>query len=227
MATYDQVLPEVNPHVGGAPEPLVINAIRNSVIEFCERSWAYFGETTPRALIANQQDYTISADVPAGTAIAQIMYGYFNGKPIDPIAKDDAIKQDSNWRNRKGPQPTKYIATDSGLKVTLIPVPSAAVAAVIVGANLVSNGITFTVALKPTRASTAFPDHLFEKYLEEIGHGATARVLAIPHKAWSNANLALFHRSAFVDGCAAARQDSSKSWTRASLRGAVKGVARW
>lgn len=227
MATYDQVMPEVAPHVAGAPEPLLINAIRNSVIEFCERSWAYFGETTPRALVANQQDYTISADVPAGTAIAQIMYAYFNGLPISPITRDDAIKLDSNWRNRTSPQPKRYIATDSGTKVSLIPVPSANVPAVIVPPKLVSNGITFSVALKPSRASTSFPDHLFEKYLEEIGHGAIMRLLGTPHKTWSNANLALFHQAKFLDGCSNARVDSSKSWTRATLRSKVDGVANW
>lgn len=222
---WSALLPEVNPFVGGAPEALVLNAIRNAVIEFCERSWAYVADTTPLAMVAKQQDYRPIP--PAGTAIAQILYGYYNGKIIWPTTKDDALKLDQNWRNRTGTRVDTFIAAGSGSLVSVIPVPSVAVPAVVVSPNVMSNGLVLTAAIKPARDAKQFPAHLYERYLEEIAHGAVARVLSIPHKVWSNVNAALFHRNAFLDGASQARADASKGFTRAALRSRPRGVANW
>lgn len=223
---YTAMLPEVSPHCSGAPELQITNAIRNACIEFCMRSWCWQVESDPMPVSANVQDYSLAGTYqPATAAIAEILYGYFNGKPIAPITKDDAIKECPNWKTHTGTKPTRFLAGDAMTSVSLIPIPSGNSSTS--SQSIVPNGLFFTLALKPTRGSTGFPDFLYERYLEDIAHGAIARMVAIPHKNWSNANLALFHKKEFIDAAATARIESSKSFTRAKLRSSVTGVARW
>jgi hypothetical protein len=223
---YTTLLPEVAPHANGAPESIVINAIRNACIEFCERAWCWQIDTTPMSVASNVQDYNLVASLPAQSAIASIMYGYFNGKPIDPITKEEVNLRFPNWKTQVGQKPMRYLAGDVMTKVSLIPIPSTNLPTGVSG-TIVPNGLFFTIALKPTRASTGLPDFIVEKYLEDLANGAIFRTAAIPGRGWSNANMALARKSLFDNGIANARQDSSKSYTRANLRNINTGVARW
>lgn len=223
---YTTLLPEVAPHANGAPEPIVINAIRNACIEFCERSWCWQIDTPPMAVANKVQDYGLVASLPSQSAIASIMYGYFNGKPIDPITKEEVNLKFPNWKTQLGQKPMRYLAGDVMTKVSLIPIPNTNLPT---GGttSVVPDGLFFTLALKPTRASTGLPDFIVERYLEDIANGAIFRMAAIPGRGWSNANMALARKKLFDDGIANARQDSSKSYTRANLRNINTGVARW
>lgn len=229
MATtlYTALLSEVSPHANGAPEPIVVNAIRNACVEFCERAWCWQVDTTPFALAKNVQDYPLDTSLlPAQSAIAEIMYGYYNGKPVDPITKEEVNLKFPNWKTQTGQAPMRFLAGDVMTKVSLIPIPNVNVPT---GGTttVIPNGLFFTLALKPTRASTGMPDFIVEKYLEDLANGAIFRMAAIPGRAWSNANMALARKKLFDDGIANARQDSSKSYTRANLRNINTGVARW
>lgn len=215
---YTAFLPEVAPHCEGAPEQVVVNAIRNSVIDFCERSWAWIYQTTAAALVASQQDYTLV--VPTGTTVAQIIDGYYYGERIVPITRATVFDTLPAWRTQTGTKPKFYMANDGGKTVSFIPIPSAV--------SVLPIGFTFTLALKPTRASTDMTaDWLYERYLEDIAHGALYRMYAMPKKAWTNANLAGTHKKLFEDGASAARVEASKSFTRSYNRNLNTGVARW
>ena len=224
---YQSFLPEVAPHCRGAPEQMVINAIRNACIDFCERSWIWIYDLDPFAIAANIQDYTLDAStIPTQSAIAEVLYGYYNGKPIGPIPRDMLEGEFPNWRTETGTTPKRFFAKDAGTTVSLIPIPNSNISAG-GGSPIVPNGATFTVALKPTRASTGLPTWIYEKYLEDIAQGATYRMYAMPKKDWTNANLAGTHKALFEDAAANARQDSSKSFTRGNIRNRASGVANW
>lgn len=223
MATvlYSAMLPEVQPHAHSAPEPMVINAIRNAAIEFCERSWVWQIVTPNMGITANTQDYTLDLSaVTTGAAVAEIMQGYYKDKPIIAVSEADIILDYPTWRTRTGTTPLRFMGKDVQTKVSLVPIPSTTVVAA-------TALMYFKLAIKPTRSSTGLPDFIYEKYLEDIAHGAVARLVMVPHKPYSNANMALSHRKLFDDAIAKARVDSSKSFTRATLRSRVSGVARW
>lgn len=221
--TYEQFLREVSPHSGGAPEPLVVNAIRNAAIDFCKRSWCWVYNTTPVGITADTQDYTPT--VPSGSKVAQVLYVTYNGKPVEATTRDEEIRSNPDWRNTTGTTPKRYIVNDDGESVALLPIPSATVAAGSTG--IVHDGLHFTVALKPTRASEDVPDWLYENYAEDIAKGALARLYAMPKKLWTNANLAAVNHSLFKDAAAMVRSRVSRSFTRAPLRNYRTGVASW
>lgn len=228
MATtlYTAMLGEVQPHVVGAPEAQVLNAIRNAWIDFCVGSWVWTVDSTPQPIAQNVQDYVIDlSGLPTGTTIAEIMYGYFNGKPLDPITRADADGEYPNWKTTTGSPPKRFLATDAKTKVSLIPIPSGY--APTVPSPLISPGLFFTLALKPTRASSGVDDFLYERYMENVAHGAIYRMLSIPHKVWSNANLTLAHKKMFEDAVTDARRESALGFTRAALRTRPRGVANW
>jgi len=219
--TYQAFLPEVMPHVQGAPELQVINAIRDAAIEFFDRSWVDIHQSAPLALIANTQAYQLTS-VDPNFAIAKVLYGVYNNMEIHPITRADAFRDYPLWLTQTGTRPCRFIGRGD-YTVLLLPIPS--VASVPVG-NV--NALFFYIAQKPTRAQTAgVPDWSFERYLEVISHGAISRMQMITGQPWSNGNAALAHKKLFDDGIAVARVESSKSFTRAALRNRAHGVARW
>lgn len=225
--TYESFLPEVAPHCGGAPEPLIINSIRNAAINFCQRSWCWLTDLAPVGITINVQDYAVTGALPAESTIAQIMYGTYNGKAILPITRAEATALDPDWRNTVGLTPKRFLAKDGATTVSLIPIPSATAAAGGGSGPVVFNGITWSVALKPTRASTGVPDWIYQNYIEDISHGALFRMFSMPKKQWTNANLAGGHKTLFENAAAVARVVASKSFTRAAHRNINTGVARW
>jgi hypothetical protein len=224
---YTAFLPEVSPHCEGAPETQVVNAIRNAAIEFCEKSWVYIYDLEPFPIAANVQDYEIAAsDLPATTVIAQILYGYYNGIPVPPVTRDMVMSEFPRWRTQTGQAPTHFLANDAAASVSLIPIPNGNYNGGTSG-TVLPNGMTFTVALKPTRASTGVPSWIYERYLEDIAKGALFRLYAMPKKFWTNANLAAVNKTLFNDAISKARNDAAKSFTRATNRNRNTGVARW
>ena len=218
--SYQSFLPEVMPHVQGAPEPQVVNAVRDAAVEFCERSWVWIADTAPIGVTAGTADYAIVSP-DSNAAIAEYLYGYWNNKQVDPIARDVLDKEHCGWKTRTGTTPMKFMARDAMTGVTLIPIPSLTVAP---GPTT----LYFTVALKPLRSqASGVPDWLYEKYLEDIGHGAISRMQMITGQRWSNANAALAHKKLFDDAIGKARSKAAKSFTRAALRNRAYGVARW
>lgn len=227
MATaYTSFIPEVLPFCDGAPEKVIINAIRNAAIEFCDKSWIYIFNMPPIGVTANVQDVVINAALPAATAIAKVIQGYWNAQPIDAITRAEIVDEDATWRTRTGTSVCKYLIKDGYTIASLMPIPSKTVAAG-GGNTIMVNGLSFTLALKPTRASLNVPDWLYELYLEDIAHGALARMYAMPKKAWTNANLAGTHKGKFDDAISAARVVASRSFTRSQNRNRATGVARW
>lgn len=234
MATsYDNLLPEVAPHVAGASEPLVVNAIRNAVIEFCERSWAYQVLLGPITITPFVQEYVFAAGTngqPALTTTAAIMWALYNRRQLGAVAKADLNIDTYNWQSptpgsvitttqaQTGTAPTRYYSDQESALIGLTPIPNAIAS---------QGGFYVQVALTPSRASADFPTWIYENYLEELAHGALYKLFAMPKKAWTNANLAGTYKKMFLEDCADARVDSARSYTRAPIRTRNFGVARW
>jgi hypothetical protein len=231
--TYDTVLPEVAPHVAGAGEMLVVNAIRNSVIDFCKRSWAYQVLLGPITITPFIQEYVFAAGTygqPAATDQAQIMWAKYNNRVIWPVTKADLNLDQYNWASptpqsvivasaaRCGNNPLNYYSDQESSLIGLTPIP-----------NAVPNvsALYVQMALNPLRASVDMPDWIYETYLEDIAHGALYKLFAMPKKMWTNANLAGTYKKLFEEGCADARIQSARNYTRAPLRTRPMGVARW
>ena len=202
---YEAFLPEVMPDLPGCPEPMVINAIRNAAIEFCERSWAWRVDLDPIDAIANQAVYDLSP--PNSSVVCHVIYVDFMGKQLFPATPDQLNDIWRGWRTVKNVQPTYFFLPDQRT-IQLVAAPSAATVA----------AVNMTVALKPTRTSKGLETVVYEEYAEGIAHGAKARLNAQINKEWTDKELSVYHNSMFMESYGMANLSAAKSFTRSPFR---------
>lgn len=209
MASYEDFFPNILTEVQGAPEPAVVNAIRNACIEFCEKSLILTRDHDPVSVIAGVVDYDL--EPPAGYLVVKVQQAWLDTNKITPLAPD--FVRDAATYNRlfaayqSAPStPQHYIQKDER-SISVWPVPD----------RLYQNGLTMRVALKPTRASTSIEDVILEDYAEVIASGALRRLMMSVNKPYSNTEMAAVHKSLFDQGVNVARQRASHGHTRSNL----------
>ena len=72
LVAFTAYVPEVAPHVEGAPTPVIARYIRQAVIDLCERAKVWRTDLTPLALSAGTYNYTLASPI-AGTEVSAII----------------------------------------------------------------------------------------------------------------------------------------------------------
>lgn len=205
MIRYEEILPEVIPYVQECPEVVAVNAIRNAVIEFCDKSLWLLHEHDPISLNAYQGLYELS--LPDDTMSARILDAWFRNLPMAPRGEDDLKRiYPFSWRKMEG-RPQFYTQLDPG-EVYFVPMP-------IVDYE---DAVHMIVALKPTRNSVSCDDTLYERWAEKIGYGARARIHEIPGQTFSDPALALLNRARFSSAIGEAKVERNRGMTRINQR---------
>jgi hypothetical protein len=204
-AFYDEILPEAP----GCLPALALNAIRNAVIEFCEKSHMHIYNHPAISAIANTPTYVF---VPlTGTLVVKALQVFYNGTELIPKTPDELKNiydgdQSKDWRDQTG-EPI-YFTQDDARNIRLVPMPSVNAA----------NAIKMRVSLKPTRASTAVDDKIFEEHLETIKHGALYRLKIQKGKPYSDEPGAAQSFIFFNNGIQSAKTMTEKGFGRARQR---------
>lgn len=151
--------------------------------------------------------------LPSGACIAKGLKAWLNDNPIDPISPDDLDNEFNNtgfgwvgvnWRTDVNLPSRWYVINDTSVALELA--PSAA------------GNLRILAALKPTRASTSFPEWIYERYIEVIAHGAKSRIMMSPKKPYSNPTLGAWHMEQFNGFIGEARVRAARGTTRGPLR---------
>lgn len=208
MAAYEDFFPYVLPEVAGAAEMVVEQAVRNAVIEFCEKSLVLTRDHDPITVKAGIVDYDL--EPPTGYIVVKVMKAWLENQPLDPLAPD--FVREAAVYNRlftsyqsAASTPRAYLQKDERT-ISIWQVPE----------KDYKNGLTLRVALKPTRASTDVEDVIFEDYAETIASGALSRLMMSPGKPYTNAELAGAHRLMFQQGINVARSRAVHGQVRSS-----------
>lgn len=209
MALYEDFFPNVLYDVQGAPEPVVINAIRNACIEFCEKSLVLTRDHDPITVIQGIVDYDL--EPPGGYLVVKVQKAWLEHNPLTPLAPD--IVKDAAVYNRLfssyeagNSTPRSYLQKDERT-ISVWPAPE----------KKYPNGLTLRVALKPTRASTEIEDVILEDYAETIAFGALARLMSSPGKAYTNLEMAAANQGRFLTGINVARSRALHGHVRSDL----------
>jgi len=210
MVAYDAFLPRVLIDAYGCPEIVATQAIRDAVIEFCSRSNFIQRDHDPITVVTGISDYDL--EPPAGQLVVKILKCWFKMTELSPIAPD--FVDSPAFYNSSIPDNAPSIATPLSFtqkdERTFSIYPSSK--------DTVANGLTLRISLKPTRASTTCEDSIFEDYAETIAHGALARILVSPGKAYMNVAAAGMHGAAFNTGINDARQRASRGHVRSGMQ---------
>jgi len=186
-------IPAVQADVAGAPRAMMLDAIRQAAIEFCERTraWRYELASFNTALDdddARVAQYTLT--VPTGSRVLSIRSLSYAGLPLTEKSMDWLDENEPGWRTKEG-TPRNYVLRDNGI-ILLDRLPPEGVA------------ITGTVALKPLQDGTEIGDNVYQDYREAIAAGAIYRLRMMPGKDWYEPNLAALKLPAFEAGVALA-----------------------
>ena len=181
IVPYTQWLPYVQVNVPDCPKALIVEAIRQKVIEFCQRSLFLRQELGGFYTVADDNEYDLSP--PVDNNIAQLLMLKVNKRELEPKTQDDLEEIYQEWRDQEG-QPSYFFLKNTYTAI-LVPKP--------IGVY----PVRILVALKPTQAAQGVDEIIFEEYKDAIKHGALAYLMLMAEKTWSNPNMSAFYQSQF------------------------------
>lgn len=188
MIQITEWLREVLPSLPGCPEPSVVRALRDSAIEFCNRSLIWRHEVEPIPVVKGINDYDL--DIPANTNIAsfiRVRHAERNA-PLELRTTDELDDMSPGWRGLVGiPQ---YFVQHGQFGIVLDRLPR----------ETKRNVLAATLALKPTNTANSLPDVLYIDWKEEISNGARSRLMIDTNRQWSNPERAAIADREFSNG---------------------------
>ena len=191
MATvpYTQWQPFIQVYVPDCPMALIIEAVRQACIEFCQNSryWRY--ELDAFYTVATDAEYELTP--PTDSTIADILLIKVNKEQLEPKTQDDLEVIYNEWREQNGKP--KYFFMRDKTNMVLVPIPDAAYP------------IRLLVSLKPTQTAQGVDELVFEEHKEAIKFGALAYLMMMPNVAWSNPNGSIFYQQQFEEKTNAAK----------------------
>lgn len=207
MTSHTSFLDYVLPHVPGCTNEMALQEIKNTIIDFCEKSLILQTDLDPITTIPNLADYDLEPD--GDYLVVKIMKMWFKGVPLDPRALDE-IYTPSAFNTKSGAlveksDPRFYYQKDART-FSVYPIPN----------ERDVSSITTRVALKPTRSAQTIDDLIFEEYAEIVGHGAVTRLALSPGKPYSSGQVAATHLQLYTAGLNVARQRAQDGYVRAS-----------
>jgi hypothetical protein len=172
VVNLSQFLPRLLPNVLGCPEPVAIQALLDSAIDFCNRSSVISVELDPITVIKDLDTYEL--ETPDSTTVSVIQKVWYDGTLLSAVPYDAATGMYSGHHG----DPRYYFGSyvEEAYSMTLMPTPT----------TTLRNGLRVRVALTPTRSATKVHSVLFDRYVDGIVAGAIAIIAAIPDQQYTN-----------------------------------------
>ena len=190
MATrlFSDLVNRLSPSVPGCPQPVVVNYVRDSCIEVCERTlgWRYLQPDI--RLTPGVYDYPF--EIPANTEVHGIITASINGIKITPATLERVVARFPKYpssvvADRGSPQFVTHIDADT-FYVALAPNDD------------VSYDVRMLVALKPLRTATGMDETTMDDLENAIVHGALQHLLTLPERTWTDFELAAYHAKQYA-----------------------------
>ena len=201
----DDFMPHLLTDLPGCPDSLVKQQLLFAAIEFCSETHAWNEIQDPITVIDKINEYDI--EVPTGARVVAVKDVWASNRKLRPVTMDQLFELIPNWQTAEGSEPTYYNASTDWTTLRVFPRP--------LGANKAR--ITLRVAYAPSMSATAIPDEIAIKFWDGLIGGTKARLMMIPGKAWTNAQLAMVHRRDFDDGVIKAKISALHDRVQGSL----------
>ena len=209
--SIDQFVDNVRSDVLGCPDPAIENAVRDSIVEFCRKTWIIQRDFVYNSTVLDAMEELIDAPylefdgitptIPDVGMRPVIVLGVFVTKDVDT----DYFPLSLMSKYRIATRPYMYweSQTTSGLPshywavsmdaIRVYPVPE------------IDYYLAMRAAFKPKADAVYFDESLYDDWLEEIASGAKMRLFGMASKPWTDYNLAVYEKSKFNSGIGRAR----------------------
>ncbi len=187
------------PRVPTAEEAVVLQAVRQSIRIFCEKSRAWRVKLGP--ISSHATDNLPVYDLNPLSTDANVLWvhsvQWMPGTWLYPATDADLAA------NTVSEYPTRFFCPQPDI-VHVLPTPTVEVDTVI-----------FDVSLKPNPDTMTFPSVMYTHWFDTIRYGALAELMDTPKKPYSNEDKANKMYREFYAGCSDARASSDRFHSRA------------
>jgi hypothetical protein len=190
---------EVMPELPGCPYPLIERKVKEALQDFCERTWL-----VNRSVVATTS-YTLDTAsamanfVPCGVMRLRIDDVEYEARRVEVVGDDDEMTDIEEAG-------VKFWYPDSDGTITFMPF------------EVAPTTLRARVAFKPTMSIAAVEDLLYQEWHETINAGVKSRLMLMPGKKWSNAQLGGYWRQEYEKGVGSGKARTMMSgWDRTSI----------
>lgn len=176
MIELTKFFPRLIPSLAGVPEPLALQALVDSCIQFCDQSLAVTVNLDPITVPIGES--AIELDPPTDTTIAQILYVWYDKKKLNPVPYGQMT---NIYRPNATPEDYTVEYIDEEVNLMVYPAPD----------KQVVNGLVVRCALRPSRDATKVHDILYQRYSDGIIAGANSILCNMPDQPWTDYNRAM------------------------------------
>jgi hypothetical protein len=256
MATrlFTSLLPKIMPSVPGAPQPLILQYIRDVAIRTCETSLAWRYVQPPFDILPGS--YINLFDKPPETDVHVVFRATCNGRLLQRVVLEDAIEMFPEWAQQFNGVSTADLwsltpmdgfnddqyndALFNGGTTVTIPsdasegggeprvltqlTPDKYVVLPMPGTDSIYT-IRMFYALKPTRIATGMDEVVMGDLEDALVHGALQQLLVMPKVVWNDNTLASYHARQYLFRMTERRARANLGNARASMTARSNGFA--
>ena len=177
---YSDFSPFIRPEVQGCPDFLLERSVRDSAIDFCQRTDVFVAEPEFVTIVKGVNEYAVS--IPSGTELNHILDIFNDKQPLKPISYAKLLSRLGDENTTGTP---KYYAQRDNTDFYVAPIPAD------------SNSFRVLFSLKPSSSSSSIPDTVGKEYREAISHGALFRLQMMTGQPFGNPAMAGANRDLF------------------------------
>jgi len=204
--SYNDFVTEIRQYCNGAPPIMIRTHVRNTIINFCERTYILKKDPSSFYLEEDEHTYTLKYDSDRYVTIAvkslQLGEGT-DGQTIKETTEHFLDNSVRGWRTHEAKTPRAHMLTDDVNAIRFYPMPN----------QDSDDEIFVTAAVRPRRDQTEIDTFIYEKWEETIQAGALASLLSIPNATWFNPQLAQQMGAEYKRGVRRARKTTTVGTT--------------
>ena len=170
----------VRPEVQGCPDFMIERAVRDSSIDFCQRTGAYIPE--PEFILISNGVNEYEVTVPAGAELNYIIDIFANRTRLNPVSYPELLGKIGDGTQKGAP---KYYSQRDNTQFYLAPIPETA------------DSLQVIYSLKPSSTSSSIPDFIGKENQEAISQGALYRLQMMQGQPFTNPNAASMNKQLY------------------------------
>lgn len=185
MKAWSTWFPDLAPLLPGCPNPMLVHELRRAAQAFFSNTKAWRVEQLAKPVAAGTESVVVRPDSP-DMELVEIDGAWYEGRRIDPTTPEVLDAQHvQGWQGHTG-TPDRFLCLEPG-QLRLYPIP--------LGDSIV--GLKLRLVVSPSDASAGLPDDIGLRYRDEIKAGALSRLMLMPKKPWTDAQMGVVYGQAF------------------------------
>lgn len=198
---FSEMLHLVRPNAPTAPEDLMVNALRQAAIQFCDETHYWLYDHDPITTLADIATYDL--DAPCDGIVCRVVQAHFESRLMKPVSLDQIAQiYGTRWEAATG-DPMYYLQ-DNYRELIVVPCPT----------ERTANAIRLRLAVKPSQASEDIDTDVYDQWGEVLAHGALARIYGVPGQMYSDEGQSAKYWAMFTHGVGRGKIERNRSLTR-------------